>query len=186
MTRPISGKTSLDDNGFLIITEVRKKCHTFQVLKEKNHQPQILYLTSTSKFCILFFRNVKENDIFRWMKTERICQQQNTEKIMAKGSLWIRKEIIGTSLVAEWLRIRLPMQRTGVRALVREDPTCRGATKPVHRNYWAWALEPTCHNYWSPCTQSPWSATREATSVRSLCTATKSSPSSPQLEKARA
>ena len=29
------------------------------------------------------------------------------------------------------------MQGTWVRALVREDPTCRGATKPVHHNYWA-------------------------------------------------
>ena len=29
----------------------------------------------------------------------------------------------------------LPMQGTRVRALVREDPTCRGATKPVCHNY---------------------------------------------------
>ena len=39
------------------------------------------------------------------------------------------------SLVAQWLRIRLPMQGTQVRALFREDPTCRGATKPVRHNY---------------------------------------------------
>ena len=39
------------------------------------------------------------------------------------------------SLVAQWLRICLPMQGTRVRALVREDPTCRGATKPLHHNY---------------------------------------------------
>ncbi|KAJ8791388.1 hypothetical protein J1605_004335 [Eschrichtius robustus] len=39
------------------------------------------------------------------------------------------------SLVAQCLRIRLPMQGTRVRALVREDPTCRGATKPVHHSY---------------------------------------------------
>ena len=43
----------------------------------------------------------------------------------------------GISLVAQWLRIRLPMQGTQVRALVWEDPTCRGATKPMHHNYWA-------------------------------------------------
>ena len=41
----------------------------------------------------------------------------------------------GASLVVQWLRIRLPMQGTRVRALVREDPTCRGATKPVCHNY---------------------------------------------------
>ena len=39
--------------------------------------------------------------------------------------------MIGTSLVVQWLRIRLPMQGTQVQALVREDPTCHGATKPV-------------------------------------------------------
>ena len=41
----------------------------------------------------------------------------------------------GASLVAQWLRIRLPMQGTQVRSLVREDPTCHGATKPVHHNH---------------------------------------------------
>ena len=40
-----------------------------------------------------------------------------------------------TSLVAQWLRIHLPIQGTRVQALVQEDPTCRGATKPVRHNY---------------------------------------------------
>ena len=40
-----------------------------------------------------------------------------------------------TSLVAQWLRIRLPRQGTWIRALVWEDPTCRRATKPMHHNY---------------------------------------------------
>ena len=39
------------------------------------------------------------------------------------------------SLVAQWLRIRLPTQGTQVKALVWEDPTCRGATKPMHHSY---------------------------------------------------
>ena len=39
------------------------------------------------------------------------------------------------SLVAQWLRICLPMEGTRVRALVWEDPTCRGATRPVSHNY---------------------------------------------------
>ena len=51
----------------------------------------------------------------------------------------IREILIKTthraSLVAQWLRICLPMQGTQVRALVWEDPTCRGATKPVSHNY---------------------------------------------------
>ena len=44
--------------------------------------------------------------------------------------LFVILEISGTSLVAQWLRIRLPMQGTQVRALVREDPTCHGALSP--------------------------------------------------------
>ena len=56
--------------------------------------------------------------------------------------------------MAQWLRIRLPMQGTQVHALVQEDPTCRGATKPLRHNYWAHvpqllkpaSLEPVFHN----------------------------------------
>ena len=47
----------------------------------------------------------------------------------------ILKRAQGASLVVQWLRIRLPMQGTRVRALVSEDPTCRGATGPVSHNY---------------------------------------------------
>ena len=53
------------------------------------------------------------------------------------------------SLVAQWLRICLPMQGTPVWSLAWEDPTCRGATKPVCYNYWACALEPASHNCWT-------------------------------------
>ena len=41
------------------------------------------------------------------------------------------------------------MQGTQVQTLVWEDPTCPGATKPVHHNYWDCALEPASHNYWA-------------------------------------
>ena len=34
-----------------------------------------------------------------------------------------------------WFGVHLPMQGTRVRALVQEDPTCHGATKPVSHNY---------------------------------------------------
>ena len=46
-----------------------------------------------------------------------------------------KKLHVGASLVAQWLRICLPMQGTRVRALVWEDPTCRGAAGPVSHNY---------------------------------------------------
>ena len=83
------------------------------------------------------------------------------------------------------------MQGTWVWALVQEDPTCRGATKPVRHNYWACALEPASHNYWALVPQLLKPAPLEPVlHKRSHCseelhTATKSSPRSPQLEKAR-
>ena len=75
--------------------------------------------------------------------------------------------------------VRLPMQGTRVQALVQEDPTCRGATKPVCHNYWAHVpelvkrtrLQPTLHNKRSHC--------NEKQAHRS-----KVYPCSPQLEKA--
>ncbi|KAJ8777961.1 hypothetical protein J1605_014066 [Eschrichtius robustus] len=51
--------------------------------------------------------------------------QQQQQQLGLRPLCW-------TSLVAQWLRICLPMQGTWVRALVREDPTCRGAAEPVH------------------------------------------------------
>ena len=45
------------------------------------------------------------------------------------------KERKRASLVAQWLRVCLPMQETWVRALVWEDPTYRGATKAVRHNF---------------------------------------------------
>ena len=48
--------------------------------------------------------------------------------------------------MAQWSRICLLMQETGVRSLVQKGPTIRGATKPVRNKRWACALEPRIHN----------------------------------------
>ena len=61
----------------------------------------------------------------------------------------------GTSLAAQWLRIRLQTQGTRVGALVQEDPTCCGATKSVSHNYWACALEPVLRNKRSQRNKKP-------------------------------
>ena len=45
------------------------------------------------------------------------------------------KSLNRASLVVHWLRICLLMQGTRVQVLVWEDPTCRGATRPVSHNY---------------------------------------------------
>ena len=64
--------------------------------------------------------------------------------------------------MAQWSRIHLPMQETWVWSLIREDPTCHGATKPMCHTYSACALvpgdpatEPMCSNCWSPQCPEP-------------------------------
>ena len=95
------------------------------------------------------------------------------------------KHISRTSLVAQWLRICLPMQGTWVRALVQEDPTCHGATKPVPHNCWACVpqllkpthLEPMLRNKRSHHNEKPTRCNEEqplpAATRESPCTATK-------------
>ena len=98
----------------------------------------------------------------------------------------------GASLVAQWLRLCLPMQGTQVWALVWEDPTCCRATKPVCHNYWACALEPVSDDYWAhvpqllkPTRLEPMLRNKRShRNEKPMHTATKSSPRSPQLEKA--
>ena len=59
----------------------------------------------------------------------------SSTQVLATIIFMKKNVIIGTSLVVQWLRIHLPMQGTRVRSLVWEDPTCRGAAKPVRHNY---------------------------------------------------
>ena len=51
--------------------------------------------------------------------------------------------------MVQWWRICLPIQETWIRPLIREDPTCLRATKPMHHNYWACSLEPGSHSSWA-------------------------------------
>ena len=71
-------------------------------------------------------------------------------------------------------RICLSMQGTWVWSLVREDPTRRGATKPLRHDYWACAVEPVLYN------------TRSHRKWKARAPQKKSRPHSLQLEKAQA
>ena len=46
-----------------------------------------------------------------------------------------KKVIYCTSLVVQWLRIHLAMQRTLVRSRIQENPICHIVSKPVRHNY---------------------------------------------------
>ena len=64
----------------------------------------------------------------RLPQLEKACKQQQRPNSA-------KNKVNRASLVAQWLRIRLPMQGTRVQALVWEGPACRGATRPVSHNY---------------------------------------------------
>ena len=84
-----------------------------------------LFYISVNLFNVWFNRRQLDSHILLYL----VCYE---------SLLWwkyIKKYNFGASLVAQWLRICLPMQGTRVRALVWEDPTCRGATGPVSHNY---------------------------------------------------
>ena len=69
-----------------------------------------------------------QKKIKNWQKRQVYLDEQRNQQILKTNQ-------VGASLVAQWLRVHLPKQGTRVRALVREDPTCHGATKPVRHNY---------------------------------------------------
>ena len=78
--------------------------------------------------------------VYSHLNTKLIARRQLRESSLSSSRvIGIKRWSPRTSLVAQWLRVCLPMQGTRVRALVWEDPTCRGATTPVSHNYWACA-----------------------------------------------
>ena len=74
--------------------------------------------------------------------------------------------------MSQWQIICLPTQGKQVQFLVQEDPTCRGATKPMH------------HNYWSPRPRAHASPQKEATAWEACALQLESSPRSLHLEQA--
>ena len=78
------------------------------------------------------------------------------------------------------------MQGTRVRALVGEDPTCRGATEPQLLSLRSRAHEPQLPSLRAATIEARMpragAPQRKATAMRSPRWATKSSPRSPQLE----
>ena len=94
-----------------------------------------------------------------WMQWTH--QRRRLRRAMSHGGVG---HVPGSSVVKN------PPVTRGVMGLVWEDPTCLGAAKH--------------HNDWSLCAQSPFSATREASTATNPGTTQEGSPGSPKPEKA--
>ena len=88
------------------------------------------------------------------------------------GTLELKSQAFGASLVIQWLRICFAMQRTPIWSLDQEDPTCGRANKAFQlRLLKPERLEPVLQNKGSRCSES-------------LRTTAESGPNLLQLEKA--
>ena len=82
-----------------------------------------------------FNKEVEELKNKQRMMKKTINEIKNSLERINSRITEAEERINGASLVAQWLRVCLLMQGTRVQALVWEDPTCRGATRPVSHNY---------------------------------------------------
>ena len=111
---------------------------------------------------------VCRHDIITWRILKRPCKRAHQWN---QHCCRIPKEYTEiscrASLVAQWLKIHVPMQGTQLCSLVWEDSICHGATKP------------TCQNYWSPSAHDKRRHRNEKPThhKRRVC------PRSPQLQK---
>ena len=91
--------------------------------------------TIFEEIIVEIFPNMGKEIVNQVQEEQRIPYRINLKRNMPRHTLIKLSKIkYRASLVVQWLRICLPMQGTRVRALVWEDPTCRGATKPVSHN----------------------------------------------------
>ena len=88
----------------------------------------------------------------------KMCQENVYKKkvlIWDKVEFRPKKITWGTSLIVQWIGIRMAMQGSRIWSLIWKDPTFYRTTKLMCWNYWACALEPRSCNDWSPHTLEP-------------------------------
>lgn len=128
--------------------------------------PAFNYFYFSSAFNLTIFTNLIINKFRLWNLTVLRHKKDFIREDYLKNKYWKKKTFLGASLVVQWLRPPLPMQRTQVWSLVRKNPHASEQLSPCTTNYWA-------HLPRSDCT-----TTGEATPQWNACTAMKSSSTS--------
>ena len=95
---------------------------------------------------------IKKINVFIWLPAHVLHDVSFLSVVLGPRLPNFLKKWAGrASLLAQWLRICLPMQETWVRSLIQEDPIGHEATAPVCHNFWACALEPASCACWATC-----------------------------------
>ena len=117
VTKPSRGISDLSLPSFFLFNEREHKSSMLRTYLSLTYPPTYALL---NQFCTPVL-------LSSWIFLPRIYNNSTACGIKSKFLCW-------ASLVAQWLRVCLPMQGTRVRALVWEDPTCRGAAGPMGHN----------------------------------------------------
>ena len=111
---------------------IKKKRERAQINKIRNEKGKVTADTTEIQGIIRdYYKQLFINKMDNLDEMEKFLERYNLPRLNQEDI----KNMNRASLVAQWLRICLPMQGTRVRALVWEDPTCRGAAGPVSHNY---------------------------------------------------
>ena len=137
---PYTGGVLEEGSLGLLIMSRKFKCQPFPILA------QIIVLIGPWKLDQSSSLKSKLSKILQYLNVTSCSVSQNSLQMILRLCFKKTEEGFPGGTV---VKNRLPMQGTRVWALDQEDPTCRGATKPVCQNYWACALEALSHNYWA-------------------------------------
>ena len=128
---------------------IRKKREKTQINRIRNEKGEITTdTTEIQRIMRDYYKQLYANKMDNLEEMDKFLEKHNLPRLNQEEKENMNRPITsteietviknlptGTSLVAQWIRICLPMQGTWVQSLVWEDPTCRRATKPMRHNY---------------------------------------------------
>ena len=110
---------------------IKKKRERIQINKIRNEKGEVTTDTAEIQSILRdYYKQFYANQMDNLEETDKFLEKYNLPRLNQEEI----ENMNRASLVAQWLRVCLPMQGTWVRALVWEDPTCRGAAGPVSHN----------------------------------------------------